>query len=121
MANKIKHWFKNNWDELVAYLLTLWCTMLSPFLPILQTVDKIKMVQDIMLTLFYATIALFLTFAQEFIFPDKENKSKMTLEEKKLAKRKHLMKRFLFAMTFGFGAPTAVHKIISLVFNEIGG
>lgn len=120
MANKIKKWFKNYWDEIVAYLLTFWCTMLSPFLPTLQTADKIKLVKDLMLILFYATIALFLTFAQEYIFPEKEENKNMTNDEKRLAKKKHVVKRFLFAMCFGFGAPTVVYKIIDLITKGIG-
>lgn len=111
--NAFCKWFRNSWDEVVAYLLTFWCTMLSPFLPVLQTGDKIQMVKDIMIILLYATVALFLTFAQEFIFPEKVEKAKLTNEEKKLAKKNHRIKRFAFAMAFGFAAPTAVHSLLT--------
>jgi len=117
---KLKKWIKSYWDEITAYLLTFWCTMLSPFLPVLESGDKVKLLKDISTIIFYATIALFLTFAQEYIIPEKIPNPKMTNEEKRIAKRKHIIKRFIFAMAFGFGAPTAVHKVLCFLFNSIG-
>lgn len=113
MPNTIKKWFSNNWDEMIVYGLTCWCTILSPFLPNLSTGTKIKLATDLLTMLFYLTIALFLTFVQEYIRLEKTDDIEAK-NKRKSAKRKklNLIRRFLFAMVFGFGSPAIVSKAI---------
>lgn len=116
----LKRWFLENWDEFTAYILTLWCTFISYALPVLETGENISLNFQIGRFSIVATVSLALTFAQEFIFPDPPNTSKMTMSEKKSAKKKHIVKRFLFAMFFGLGAPGITNTVISYVMKLSG-
>ena len=116
----LKKWLGNNWDEFVAYLLTLWCALIAHALPAIETGADVSISFQVGRFLVSATAALMLTFAQEFIFPEKAETAKMTMDAKRAAKRTHLAKRFLFAMAFGFGAPGAVNTVIGYVM-KLGG
>ena len=112
--NLYYRWIRNNWDEIAVYLLTLWCTLLSSNLEQLKEGENIILSFDVSKIILSATIALLLTFAQEWIFPEKDTAA-VTKEQKKIGKRKHIAKRMVFAMAFGFSAP----NIVTLIINSV--
>lgn len=113
-------WLSESWDEIVAYFLTFWCAFIAHTLPTLETGESVILNFQLGRFSIVATVALALTFAQEFIFPDPPETAKMTTSEKKTAKKKHMVKRFLFAMAFGLGAPGVTNTIISYVVKLSG-
>jgi len=117
---RLHKWFIESWDEVIAYFLTFWCAFISHTLPTLETGDSVVLNFQLGRFFIVATVALALTFAQEFIFPDPPATAKMTRSEKKAAKKKHMVKRFLFAMAFGLGAPGLTNTIISYVVKLSG-
>jgi len=108
---RIKRFFKNSWDEILVYGLTLWCTFISPYLPILADNKKMSFIFDPLAFSVYATVALLLTYVQEYIRLEK-NDTEETTAKKKAAKRSHMPRRIIFAMVFGFASPVLLSNIL---------
>jgi hypothetical protein len=67
----------------------------------------------------YATVALLLTYFQEYIRVGKED-TEETKSKRKQAKRHNMPRRIVFAMVFGFGSPAILSNIIKYVSNMSG-
>lgn len=115
----LKRWFRDSWDEALVYGLTLWCTFISQYLPILTEGRNVAFAFDLLAFSVYATVALFFTYVQEYIRLEKEDTAETTAK-KKAAKRKHMIRRVAFAMFFGLSSPVLLPKIFEYFTRAAG-
>ena len=115
----LKSWLRNNWDEALVYGLTLWCTIIAPYLPILTEGRKMAFTFDALAFAVYATVALFLTYVQEFIRKEKDETAETTAK-KRAAKRTHMVRRITFAMFFGFSSPLILPSVFQYFMRALG-
>ncbi len=98
-------------DDVLAYVLTLLCVIFSNVVSALQTKEVLFVDISLVRIIGSALVELLLTLWQEYNKPD-ETGSK---EKSKEGKKKHFLKRMIYAMLFGFGSPMIMEKLLSLI------
>ena len=112
--DKIKKFWKavyNLLDDVLAFILTLACTMFASIVPLLNSGEKLVVDLSWPRLIGSALVAFLLTLWQEYNKPDEEGS---TIKSKE-GKRKHFLKRMIYAMIFGFASPMIMEKLIALV------
>lgn len=98
-------------DDVLAYILTLVCTLFASIVPLLNSGEKLVIDLSLFRLIGAGLVALLLTLWQEYNVPD-EDGSKVKSKE---GKKKHFLKRMIYAMIFGFASPMIMEKLITLV------
>ena len=98
-------------DDVLAYVLTLACTLFANIVPLLNSGEKLIVDLSIMRLIGSGLVALLLTLWQEYNKPDEDGSNVKSKE----GKRKHFLKRMIYAMIFGFGSPLIMEKLIALI------
>lgn len=98
-------------DDVLAYILTLACTLFASIVPLLNSGEKLIVDLSLFRLIGAGLVALLLTLWQEYNKPD-EDGSKVKSKE---GKKKHFLKRMIYAMIFGFASPMIMEKLIALV------
>lgn len=98
-------------DDVLAYVLTLLCVIFASIIPLLGTNQTLKVDTGIVRIVGSALVALLLTLWQEYNKPDDEGSRAKSKEGKK----KHFIKRMIYAMLFGFASPMIMEKLMALV------
>lgn len=105
MAKSIKSAIRAHWDEVVAYTLSFWTSVLSGNLGSFKEAGPIELDFSAGRLSIAAFLALAVTLVQEFIPPVLAEDVKIRT---KAGKRRNLAKRFFFAIIFGFAATQIV-------------